>query len=69
MEKKVGWDTDEIRFAKLNGVEVVSQVSESYFKALLEAIKPKFLKELKCFIVSLVKVKLFLSILFTLKMG
>ena len=32
--KKVGWDTDEIKFAKLNGVEVVSQVSESYFKAL-----------------------------------
>ena len=32
--KKVGWDTDEIKFAKYNGVEVVSQVSESYFKAL-----------------------------------
>ena len=32
--KKVGWDTDEIKLTKLNGVEVVSQVSESYFKAL-----------------------------------
>jgi len=32
--KKVGWDTDEIKLIKLNGVEVVSQVSESYFKAL-----------------------------------
>jgi len=32
--KKVGWDTDEIKLTKLNGMEVVSQVSESYFKAL-----------------------------------
>ena len=32
--KKVGWDTDEIKLTKLNGAEVVSQVSESYFKAL-----------------------------------
>ena len=32
--KKVGWDTDEIKLVPFNGVEVVSQVSESYFKAL-----------------------------------
>ncbi|NBR05263.1 MAG: transglutaminase domain-containing protein [Planctomycetes bacterium] len=32
--KKVGWDTDEIKLSKLNGVDVVSQISESYFKAL-----------------------------------
>lgn len=32
--KKVGWDTDETKLVKFNGVDVVSQVSESYFKAM-----------------------------------
>ncbi len=33
-KKKVGWESDEIKFVKLDGVMVVSQFSESYSRAL-----------------------------------
>ena len=47
--KKVGWDTDEIKLTKLNGVEVVSQVSESYFKALFGGNKTEVIDRTEVF--------------------
>ena len=47
--KKVGWDTDEIKLTKLNGVEVVSQVSESYFKALCGGNKTEVIDRTEVF--------------------
>ena len=47
--KKVGWDTDEIKLTKLNGMEVVSQVSESYFKALFGGNKTEVIDRTEVF--------------------
>ena len=47
--KKVGWDTDEIKITKLNGLEVVSQVSESYFKALFGGNKTEVIDRTEVF--------------------
>ena len=47
--KKVGWDTDEIKLTKLNGIEVVLQVSESYFKAVFGGNKTEVIDRTEVF--------------------